>query len=85
MPGRKDQVYIGKGLDGQSMYKPKYYLLWTWRETLAMLNEDLCNENWFKSKFKEALEFSSLYYFIKENKEIYYQEIPQLTCLFEKC
>ena len=37
-------------------------------------------------KFEETLKFSSLYRFIKENKEIYYQqEIPQLTCLCEKC
>ena len=86
MPGRKDQVYIGKGPDGQRMYKPKYYLLWTLREILAMLNEELCNENSFKLKFKEILKFSSLYHFIKENKEIYYQqEIPQLTCLCETC
>ena len=86
MPGRKDQVYIGKGLDGQCLYKPKYYLLWTLGEILAMLNEELWNENSFKSKFKETLKFSSLYRFIKENKEIYYQqEIPQLICLCEKC
>ena len=86
MPGRKDQVYIDKGLDGQRMYKPKYYLLWTLRELLAMLNEELCNENSFKSKFKETFKFSSLYHFIKENKEIYYQqEIPQLTWLCKKC
>ena len=52
VPGRKDQVYIGKGPDGQRMYKPKYYLLWTLREILAMLNEELCNENSFKSKLK---------------------------------
>ena len=86
MPGRKDEVYIGKCQDGQCMYKPKHYLLWTLREILAMLNEELCNENSIKSKFKEMLKFSSFYHIIKENKEIYYQqEIPQLTCLCEKC
>ena len=86
MPGRKDQVYIGKCQDGQCMYKPKHYLLWTLREILAMLNEELYNKNSIKSKFKEMLKFSSLYHIIKENKEIYYQqEIPQLTCLCEKC
>ena len=72
MQGSKDQVYIRKGLDGQPMYKPKYYLLWTLREILAMLNEELWNENSFKLKFEETLKFSSLYY---------QQEIPQLTCL----
>ena len=41
MPGRKDQVYIGKGLDGQPMQEPKHYLLWTLREILAMLNQEL--------------------------------------------
>ena len=50
MPGRKDQVYIGKGPDGRDMYRPKYHLLWTLREILAMLNKELCNENSFKSK-----------------------------------
>ena len=75
VPDRKDQVYIGKGLDGQRMYKPKYYLLWTLREILAMLNEKLCNENSFKSKFEGTLKFFSLYRFIKENKEIYQQEM----------
>ena len=51
-----------------------------------MLNEESCNENSFKSKFKETLKFCSLYHFITEKKEIYYQqEIPQLTCLCEKC
>ena len=86
VPGRKDQVYIGKGPDGQHMYKPKYYLLWTLREVQEMLNEELYNENSLKSRFKETLKFSSFYHFIKENKEIYYQQkIPQLTCLCEKC
>ena len=74
MQGSKDQVYIRKGLDGQPMYKPKYYLLWTLREILAMVNEELCNENSFKLKFEETLKFSSLHY---------QQEIPQLTCLCE--
>ena len=55
-------------------------------EILAMLNEELRNENSFKSKFEKTLKFSSLYHFIKENKAIYYeQEIPQLPCLCEKC
>ena len=86
MPGRKDQVYIGKGPDGQHMYKPKDYLLWTLREVQEMFNEELYNENLLKSRFQETLKFSSLYHFIKENKEIYYQQkIPQLTCLCEKC
>lgn len=67
MPGRKDQVYIGKGLDGQRIQEPKHYLLWTLREILAMLNQELWNENSFKSKFEETLKFSSLYCFIKEN------------------
>ena len=83
MPGRKDQVYVGKDENGKRMYKAKHYLLWTLRE---ILNHELCSENSFKTKFNETLTFSTPYRFVKENKEIYYQhEIPQLSCLCEKC
>ena len=86
MPGRKDQVYVGKDENGRQMYKAKHYLLWTLREILSMLNQELCSENSFKTKFNETLTFSTLYRFVKENKEIYYQhKIPQLSCLCEKC
>ena len=85
MPGRKDQVYVGKDENGKRMYKAKHYLLWTLREILSMLNRELCSENSFKTKFNETLTFSTLYRLFKENKEIYYQhEIPQLSCLCEK-
>ena len=74
MPGRKDyQVYVGKDKNGKRMYKAKHYLLWTLREIFSMLNQELCSENSFKTKFNETLTFSTLYRFVKENKEIYYQ------------
>ena len=67
------------------MYKPKH-LFWTWREVLAILNQELCNENSFKSRSEETLKFPSLYGFIKENKEIYCpREKLQLTCHCERC
>ena len=69
-PGRKDQVYNRKSWEDIHMYKPKH-LFWTWREVLAILNQELCNENSFKSRSEETLKFPSLYGFIEENKEVY--------------
>ena len=39
MPGRKDQVYIGK-CNGKSEYKTKHYLLGTLKDLLGILNRE---------------------------------------------
>ena len=39
-PDRKETVYCGKDLNGESVDKPKHYLLWTLREILNHFNSD---------------------------------------------
>lgn len=39
-PDRKETVYYGKDLNGESVYKPKHYLLWTFHEMLNQFNPD---------------------------------------------
>ena len=37
MPGRKDQVYVGKDKDGESLYHAKHYLLWTVSDLMDLI------------------------------------------------
>ena len=64
MPGRKDQVYVGKDKDGKSLYHAKHYLLWTVSDLVDLLNNS-DSEGSFAAKFNERVKFSSLYRFIR--------------------
>ena len=39
MPGRKDQVYCGI-VNGEKVFKPKHYLLWTYKEIKHLFDEE---------------------------------------------
>lgn len=84
LPGRKDQVYIGKS-DGKRMYKAKHYLLWSLKDLLGLLNQENSVES-FVSKFGRVMKFSTLYRIIKQCKHVYLNDdIPEESCLCEKC
>ena len=80
-PGRKD-VYINK-VNGERMYLPRQYLLWTLRDLLEIINGTESN---FLSTFSEKLTFSQLYDFIKGHKQfIFNNKIPHTSCLCDTC
>ena len=88
LPGKKDQKYIGKE-SGEKIYKTKHYLLWTLRDLYQMMNRDDDLDAItmsFKSKFNAEIKFSTLHRFIKGEKHILYQQdIPEVSCLCQKC
>ena len=82
IPGRKDNVYIGK-IDGEKTFVQKRYLFWNLRDALNMINT---GEKSYASEFGEALSFSCFYNFIKKHKQVVYQrDIPASSCLCEIC
>ena len=87
-PGKKDQIYMRK-VDGQKMFRPKKYLLWTLNDLLDIANgcSVSSNENNnFVTAFDRKQSFHQLYEFIKSNKEyIYNKNIPHGTYLCEIC
>ena len=89
-PGRKDHVYIGKK-DGERQYCQKRYLLWNMRDLLNILNGNevagsTTGAETFAGRFEKPLSFSLLYNFIRNQKQlIYNQNIPQGSCLCEVC
>ena len=84
MPGKKDQVYVGKDSEGNSSYKTKHYLLWTISDVLGIMNAE--DSDSYFMKFGEKLKFSTLYRFVKTVKHMYFQKnIPHQSCLCDKC
>ena len=89
-PGRKDHVDIGKK-DGERQYCPKRYLLWNLRDLLNILNENevagfTAGVETFIDRFEKPLPFLLLYTFIRNHKQLVYnQNIPQGSCLREMC
>ena len=71
-PGRKDNVYIGKG-NGIRKYFQKCYLLWKLRDLLSIINsEDIEGTvvvETYRDSFGYELSFTSLYGFIKAHKQ----------------
>ena len=81
-PGGKDNKYITK-VNGERIYLPKQYLLWTLRDILDIVNGESSN---FQTTFSEKLTFSQLYDFIKANKQfVFNNKIPHTSCLCETC
>ena len=81
-PGRKDHVYIEKK-DGERQYCQKRYLLWNMRDLLNILNGNevagsTADAETFNGRFEKALSFLLLYNFIRNQKQlIYNQNIPE--------
>ena len=89
MPGKRDQVYMGK-VNGKKVYETKKYLLWTLNELLNIANgceaTGIQPEDSFVSQFGKKLSFRQLYELIKTNKQyIYNKNIPHATYLCEIC
>ena len=89
MPGKRDQVYMGK-VNGKKVYETKKYFLWTLNELLNIANgceaTGIQPEDSFVSHFGKKLSFRHLYELIKRNKQyIYNKNIPHATCLCEIC
>ena len=40
LPGCNNQVYVGKGDEGERQYKTKKFLLWTFQELVGLLKEE---------------------------------------------
>ena len=36
LPGRNNQMYVGKDVQGESQFKPKMYILWTFSELASV-------------------------------------------------
>ena len=89
MPGKRDQVYMGK-VNGKKVYETKKYLLWILNELSNIANEcevtGIQPEDSFVSQFGKKLSFRQLYELIKTNKQyIYNKNICHATCLCEIC
>ena len=39
-PGRRDTIYCGKNENGEKVYKPKHYLLWSLKKVVDMFNNE---------------------------------------------
>ena len=75
-PDRKETVYCGKYLNGESVDKPKHYLLWTLREIL----------NHFNSDERFTFTYYTLQKIVSEQKHIIHiGKIGEVDCRFEKC
>ena len=73
LPGQNNQVY------GEKVFKQNHYLMWTIRE-LTSLMQDSSDDS------INNIKFSTLYRFIKLNKQFTYQrDIPRNTCLCPIC
>ena len=88
-PGKKDQRYIGKE-NGKSKFVPIYYLLWTIRDLLQIING--CSgivqseTDDFTTIFDKKLTFRQLSKFLKKHKEFEFNKnVPQVSCLCEIC
>ena len=79
LPGRNNQVYVGKNEKGESLFKSKKDLLWTFSELHGTLtqeeNEDL-----------SSLTFSTMYLYTQSQREcIIESQIPEVSCLCPDC
>ena len=54
LPGRNNQVYVGKGDDGKCQYKRKTFLLWTFQELVGLLKEE-------EDDSRSPISFTTLY------------------------
>ena len=86
-PGKKDQVYMGKDEEGNSVFKPKRYLLHPIRELCSMQNDDKTQfDETYVKKFSAKLSYSTLCRFIKGHKHLLFaSDVPQTSCLCDKC
>ena len=78
LPGKNNQFYIGKA-DGQKIFKPKKYLIYTYHQLHSLLqkNEDID---------LASIKFSTMYRFIRDSKEyIGFFKTPHVTCLCPTC
>ena len=79
LPGRNNQVYIGKNEQGESLFKPKKYLLWTFNELYGILNKE-------EDDNLSNLKFSTFYCYTRSQKEYIIQSrIPEVACLCPDC
>lgn len=79
LPGRNNQIYMGKDDQGEKIFKPKKYLLYTFNQlhTLVQKQED---------PDLAGLKFSTVYRFIRENKDyVGHSKIPHVTCQCPDC
>ena len=37
LPGHDNQMYVGKDVQGESQFKPKMYILWTFSELVSII------------------------------------------------
>ena len=79
LPGRNNQIYIGKDENGENKFNSKKFILWTFYELASILSEEE-DEDLFK------LKFSIIYQYIKSKKEFIIQsKIPEVNCLCPVC
>ena len=78
LPGRDNQVYMGK-INGEKIFQPKKYILYTYNQLHSLIKKnddpDLAN-----------LKFSTTYRYIRDNKDyVGYSKIPHINCLCPEC
>ena len=79
LPGLTNQYYVGKNEEGQRMYKPKEFLLWTFNELREILAAEEDND-------LSSLKFSTIYRYVKSKKEYIIQgKIPGISSLCPDC
>ena len=75
-PGGRDTIYCGKNENGEKMYKPKHYLLWSLKEVVDMFN----NEHDF------IITYYNLQKLLKLEKHLLLpSQTPEYDCRCEKC
>ena len=79
LSGQNNQVYMGKNEEGESLFKSKKYLLWTFRGLHGILTQE---EDEDLSSFK----FSKMYHYTRSQREYIIQSrIPEVSCLCLDC
>ena len=78
LPGRNNQVYVGKVDDGRCKYKTKKDLLWTFLELATLLKQEDDNIS--------SMSFTMIYQYISSHKEhVGRSKILQVSCLCPVC
>ena len=87
LQGRKDQVYMSKNAKGDKQYQAKHYLLSQIRDLVDILNRNSHTDELasYKSSFEAEVNFSSLLDSSKSRNTFYQQDIPEVSCLCDKC
>lgn len=75
-PGRRDTIYCGKNENGEKVYKPKHYLLWSLKEVVDMFN----NEHDFNITYYNLQKLLKL-----EKHLLLSSQTPEDDCRCEKC